>query len=69
MALYGPIWPYKEGDINFVFKVLAKFGDCKDNKDIKKNWNFDFFLYNALPGWLGSDERWINPTIFFKTFP
>ena len=30
----------KEADINFVFKVLAKFGDYKDNKDIKKKWNF-----------------------------
>ena len=54
----------KEADINFVFKVLAKFGDYKDNKEIKKNCNFEFFLSNALPGWLGSDERWINPTIF-----
>ena len=26
----------KEADINFVFKVLAKNGDYKDNKDIKK---------------------------------
>ena len=24
----------KEADINFVFKVLAKFGDYKDNKEI-----------------------------------
>jgi len=27
----------KEADINFFFKVLAKFGDNKHNKDIKKN--------------------------------
>jgi len=26
----------KEADINFFFKVLAKFGDNKHNKDIKK---------------------------------
>ena len=26
----------KEADINFFFNVLAKFGDYKDNKDIKK---------------------------------
>ena len=50
--------------ILFLFKVLAKFGEYKDNKDIKKSWIFEFFLSNALPGWLGSDERWINPTIF-----
>ena len=30
----------KEADVKFFFKVLAKFGDFKDNKDIKKNWNF-----------------------------
>ena len=32
---------------------------------------FLIFLSNALPGWLGSDERWINRTIFifFETFP
>ena len=26
----------KEADINFFFKVLAKFGDYKDNKAIEK---------------------------------
>ena len=30
----------KEADINFFFKVLAKFGDHKDNRGIKKFWNF-----------------------------
>ena len=34
----------KEVDINFVFKVLAKFGD---SKDIKKIGIFEFFLSNA----------------------
>ena len=42
---------------------------------IKTLINFVIFkkiLSNALPGWLGSDERWTNPTIFlffFETFP
>ena len=60
----------KQVDINFYFKVLAKFGDYTDNKDIQKL-GFEFFLSNALAGWLGSDERWINPTIFIfvETFP
>ena len=34
----------KEADINFVFKNLAKFGDYKDNKDIKKLWNCWLFF-------------------------
>ena len=41
--------------------IFANFGDYKDNKVIKKLWNLEFVLSNALPGWLGSDERWINP--------
>ena len=28
----------KEADINYFFKVLAKFGDNKHNKDIQKLW-------------------------------
>ena len=30
----------KEASINYFFKVLAIFGDYKDDKDIKKLWNF-----------------------------
>ena len=27
--------------------------------------SFELFVSIAVPGWLGSDERWINPTIFY----
>ena len=60
--------------------VLEKklFGEKKvfcskwSNLSRKVNKIFEFLLSNALPGWLVSDERWINPTIFlyfFKTLP
>ena len=40
---------------------------------IIKTYNFLFWIFEknlsiALPGWLGSDERWINPTIFLIFF-
>ena len=47
-----PVNILKEADINFVFKLIARFGDYKDNKGIQKYLNFEFFLSNALPGWL-----------------
>ena len=34
----------KEADINCFFKVLAKFGDYKHNKDIKKLWKKNGFM-------------------------
>ena len=34
----------KEADINLFFKVLAKFGDNKHNKDIKKKWEKNVFF-------------------------
>ena len=35
----------KEGDSNFVFKVLATVGDYKHNKDIKKLWKKNGFFF------------------------
>ena len=32
------------------------------------NKNFEFFLSVPMPGWLGSDEHWINPFPFFSFF-
>ena len=42
----------KEADINFFFKVLAKFGDNKHNKDIKKNCEKKCF-FSIDGGWGG----------------
>ena len=44
----------KEEDINFIFKVLAKFGDYKHNKDIKK-----MFFFHRRGG--GVKFRWKIP--------
>ena len=49
----------------FIIFIITKFDEnFEDQIDIcfLKKW---IFSSNALPGWLGSDERWINPTIFF----
>ena len=56
----------KEVDINFFFKVLAKFGDYKHNKDIKEMWEILIF-------WGGCKilmENSITFNVFFiETFP
>ena len=56
----------KEADINFFFKVLAKFGNYKHNKDIKKNCGkkWVFFIEG---GW---GNIWMENSITFnETFP
>ena len=63
--------------LRFQVSVLSRGGRVKSNLKLnlsqqtgvrdelgKKVCNFEYFLFKALPGWLGSDERWINPTIF-----
>ena len=55
----------KEADINFFFKVLAKFCDNEHNKDIKKN----IFFPSK-----GGGKIWIENSItinvfFIETFP
>ena len=41
----------KEADINFFFKVLAKFGDNKHKKDIKKNCRIKKFFSWKIQRW------------------
>ena len=40
----------KGADINLFFKVLAKFGDYKDDKEIKKIVDFSFFFIEGVVG-------------------
>jgi len=51
----------KEADINFFFKVLAKFGGYKHNKDIKKLWKKNVFFHRRGVGWGGVTFRWKIP--------
>ena len=69
-----PLFPQnilKEADINVVFKVLAKFGHYKDNKDIKKLCNFWIFVIQRS-AWLAG-VRWAvdksNHFFFFLNLP
>ena len=61
----------KEADINFFFKVLAKFGDNKHDKDIKKNCEkLMFFFHRRGVGGKIWMENSITFNVFFvETFP
>ena len=57
----------KEADINFFFKVLAKFGDYKHNKDIKKivEKKCIFFHRRGSGEW---GKIWMENSITFNVF-
>ena len=63
----------KEVDIKFVFKVIAKFGDYKHNKDIKKNCGKKTFFPLKGGGWGRCKIRLENSItftfVFIETFP
>ena len=56
----------KEADINFFFKVLAKFGDNKHNKGIKKNCGKKMFF--SIEGGCGGGKFWMENSITFDVF-
>ena len=61
------------GETNILYQkeMLGEHIYCVPNGLIhpENQYFFDFFLSIPLPGWLESDELWINPSIFIETFP
>ena len=59
----------KEADINFFFKVLAKFGDNKHNKDMKKIVEKKCFFPSKWGGGGGGGGKiWMENFITFNVF-
>ena len=56
----------KEADINFFFKVLAKFEVNKHNKDIKKNMKKKCFFFHRRG--VGGGKIWMENSITFNVF-
>ena len=59
----------KEVDINFFFKVLAKFGDYKPNKDIQKNCGKQMFFSIEVGKISIENSITFNVFCFIETFP
>ena len=56
----------KEADINFVFKVLDKFGDNKHNEDIKINVEKKCVFFHRRG--VGGGQIWMENSITFNVF-
>ena len=58
-------------NIKFFFKVLAKFGDNKHNKDIKKNWEKIMFFFHrrGVGGKIWMENSITFNVFFIETFP